>query len=323
LFKSIKKEELKELVLITSEKLSIKYPSIIEKDYHVTQIIHALAGIENEFFCLIFAGGTCLAKAHKIVKRMSEDIDFKIKAKFSSCNLSMSQLLKELKKFRTQIISSLSFPDLSIIDSAVRNEGKYLRVDLAYPALFSSNEILRPHLLLEFTLSDVRLPTNELGIKTIIEDVINIDALSSSASISCISTNETAIEKWVSLTRRISAIEREYHYDDQTLVRHLYDLNAIKKSSQINHHFFDLGKIIVDYDAKQFKNQHPEYSKDPRGEIEQSLSLLKIKPIWKTRYNNFIEAMVYDKSSVSDYDLAIHSLENLSAEVFRAWELSM
>lgn len=76
--KLLKQEQLKELVSITAERLNIKYPSIIEKDYYVTSIIHSLANIENEHFRLIFSGGTCLAKAHKIVKRMSEDVDFKI-----------------------------------------------------------------------------------------------------------------------------------------------------------------------------------------------------------------------------------------------------
>lgn len=41
-------KELEELVLTTSEKLKIKYPSVIEKDYYVTQVIHALSGVENE-----------------------------------------------------------------------------------------------------------------------------------------------------------------------------------------------------------------------------------------------------------------------------------
>jgi len=315
LFKVIKQEELKELVLITSEKLSIKYPSIIEKDYHVTQIIHALAGIENDYFCLIFAGGTCLAKAHKIVKRMSEDIDFKIKFKFSQNDFSKSRFLKELKIFRMQIMSSLSFPDMKIIDIAVRNEGKYLRVELSYPALFSGNDVLRPHLLLEFTLSDVRISTEYLSIKTIIEDVINVDALCSSSSINCVSTDETAIEKWVSITRRVIAIERKYHFDDQTLIRHLYDLNAIKQATIIGHGFFDLAHVIINNDAKQFKNQHPEYSINPRDEIEQSIALLKKKSLWRKRYADFIQAMVYDSSNVPEYDLAIKSLEQMSSEV--------
>ncbi len=69
----LNQNQLKELVSVTAETLSIRYPSIIEKDYYVTRVINALSSVENEYFRLIFAGGTCLAKAHKIVKRMSED----------------------------------------------------------------------------------------------------------------------------------------------------------------------------------------------------------------------------------------------------------
>jgi predicted nucleotidyltransferase component of viral defense system len=74
--------------------------TVIEKDYYVTQVIHSLSNLESDIFRLIFCGGTCLAKAHKIVQRMSEDIDFKVQLKISK-NLSKSRLKKELKEFRS------------------------------------------------------------------------------------------------------------------------------------------------------------------------------------------------------------------------------
>ena len=55
-----------------------------------------------------------------------------------------------------------------------------------------------------------------------------MDAIFSPLHIDCVSLDETAIEKWVGLTRRIVAIKRGYHPDDETLIRHVYDLNAIK-----------------------------------------------------------------------------------------------
>ena len=226
--------------------------------------------------------------------------------------------MKELKKFRTQIIASLTLPNLTISDSAVRNEGRYLRAELTYPALFTSNDTLRPHLLLEFTFSDVRLVTESLSVNTIIEDVIEIPPVFSPSFIPCVSATETAIEKWVSLTRRTVAIERKYHYDDPTLVRHIYDLNAIKNTGKINDVFFNLAKIIIDYDAKQFKNQHPEYFNDPATEIRQSLEILKNKYQWKERYQRFIESMVYDKATTPDYEKVVQSLEDISKDVINA-----
>jgi predicted nucleotidyltransferase component of viral defense system len=269
--KPFSQEELKGLVSITSERLGIKYPAIIEKDYYVTHVIHSLSGIENEYFRLIFAGGTCLAKAHKIVKRMSEDVDFKIQLKSTGDNFSKSRLLKELKNFRSQIMSSLTLPNLTLENRHVRNEGQYMRAKLIYPALFIAGDTLRPHLLLEFTLSDVRLSTESLTINTIIEDVIDMAAIFSPSSINCVSMDETAIEKWVGLTRRIAAIEHKRQSDDSTLVRHVYDLYAINQADRIGDTFFNLAQTVINYDVKQFKNKCPEYFDNPSAEIFRSL----------------------------------------------------
>lgn len=144
---------------------------------------------------------------------------------------------------------------------------------------------------------------------------MQIAAIFSPSPICCISADETAIEKWVGLTRRIAAIDRKYHYDDPTLVRHIYDLNAIKQADRIGDTFFNLAKTIVNYDAKQFKNQHPEYFSDPSTEIRQSLSILKGSEMWKERYQRFINSMVYDKAAMPDYNSAIESLESVSTKV--------
>jgi hypothetical protein len=52
-----------------------RLPSIalVEKDLFVVRAIAALAAIDASPFQLVFGGGTALARAHKIVQRMSED----------------------------------------------------------------------------------------------------------------------------------------------------------------------------------------------------------------------------------------------------------
>ena len=57
--------QLIQLITDTGQYLDLN-EAVIEKDYYVTQVIHALSTIESEYFQLIFCGGTCLAKAHKI-----------------------------------------------------------------------------------------------------------------------------------------------------------------------------------------------------------------------------------------------------------------
>jgi hypothetical protein len=148
-----------------------------------------------------------------------------------------------------------------------------------------------------------------------LEDTLENVTIYTPSETQCISVAETAIEKWVGLTRRIIAIERAYHYDDKALIRHVYDLNAIKYADKINADFFTLAKVIVNDDATQFKNQHPEYSADPGSEIKQSVALLKNKPLWKERYQEFIEAMVYDNTVALEYENAINTVDQMSTNV--------
>ncbi len=52
-------------------------PALVEKDWYV---VKALAAADIAPFRLVFGGGTALARANKLVRRMSEDIDLKIVA---------------------------------------------------------------------------------------------------------------------------------------------------------------------------------------------------------------------------------------------------
>ena len=54
--------------------------ALVEKDWWVTQVIHLMADISHEGFPLFFTGGTALAKAHHLIQRFSEDIDFRVNA---------------------------------------------------------------------------------------------------------------------------------------------------------------------------------------------------------------------------------------------------
>jgi len=306
--------KLTQLIDDTAEILELP-TAVIEKDYYVTQIIHAISKIENEYFRLIFSGGTCLAKAHKIVKRMSEDVDFKIQIKTQE-KLSRSRLIKELKQFRAQIKSCIDhLSEFSINNDVARNEGKYQYITLKYPSFFPTNSELRTEILLEFTLSEIRLETQKMMINTLIENTLKNASLFTPSKTICISISETAIEKWVGLTRRIIAIERGYHADDETLIRHVYDLNAINNNNGINTDFYHLAKIIIENDIAQVKNQHPEYAENPHDEIKASLDLLKNKPLWKDRYHNFLENMVYEQINVPDYSTAIQNIEQMSLRI--------
>jgi hypothetical protein len=159
------------------------------------------------------------------------------------------------------------------------------------------------------------LAIENLFIRTFIEETLGKEIIFSELNTKCISIEETAIEKLIGLTRRIMAIERGYYDDDKALIRHIYDLNAIKNRGKITNNFFELAKTIVNRDTKQFKNQHPEFSEDPVTEMKRSLALLKNKPQWKERYQAFVETMVYDDTPALEYENALKNVSELSKKV--------
>lgn len=58
-----------------SEKVS---PALLEKDIHVTDALISIMAIEHAHTDFAFCGGTSLSKAHRLIARMSEDVDIKV-----------------------------------------------------------------------------------------------------------------------------------------------------------------------------------------------------------------------------------------------------
>ena len=309
----VRQEQLSELILITSERLGIKDPSIIEKDIYITQALKAFSNIKNENFQLVFGGGTSLTKAHRLVRRMSEDVDFKIKSFDSSW--SKTQLRNELKKLHQQILLAIENSNFTLIKNIARNENRYLKIELTYPSAFSLPDNLRPHILLEFTASKIRLPTLNLFVKTLIQEVMENEIPLTNSKCDCLSLDEIAAEKWVALTRRISKTERGYIKPDKWLIRHLYDIAAIGIANKLGNDFFMIIKNIIASDAKQFKTQHPEYFNDPMQEINRSIHILENNPYWQSCYDNFIDVMVFDKIKPVNYQDAIQILKIVSNKI--------
>ena len=80
--------------------------ALVRKDGHVVRAMRAIVATDAAPFRLIFAGGTCLARAHRLVARMSEDMDFKIVAD-DPAPMSTNQRRRQLGTLRDRITVSL------------------------------------------------------------------------------------------------------------------------------------------------------------------------------------------------------------------------
>ena len=54
------------------------HPGLIEKDWHVVREIGVMAEVNTAGMAPAFSGGTSLSKGWELIKRFSEDIDFKV-----------------------------------------------------------------------------------------------------------------------------------------------------------------------------------------------------------------------------------------------------
>ena len=70
---------LQELVEV-QRLFGLQTQALVEKDWFVVRALTAIVGADKGPFKLVFQGGTALSRAHRLIERMSEDLDFKIVA---------------------------------------------------------------------------------------------------------------------------------------------------------------------------------------------------------------------------------------------------
>ena len=102
--------------------------------------------------------------------------------------------------------------------------------------------------------------------------------------------------------------------DDKALVRHVYDLHLILQSNSKRDLIKSMIAQVIEADIDQFGNQHPEFLKDPKGELQFGLQRLKENPVHKERYEQFNGSLVYHPNP-ANWIKAIGTIEQLASEV--------
>lgn len=307
-----------EQILATSLKLNLK-PAVIEKDLFVTKAIAILMAVQDEIFHLVFQGGTALAKAHRFVRRMSEDCDFRLAYKEPGLQRKKDAQRRLLRKFRNNLLNALRENGFILEDERavrVRNEGQFISVRAAYETAYSAPEGLKPYLALEFFLGQVKTPTVDRSVTSLIRETLGDKINHPVIPVTCMSIPETAAEKWVALTRRIATSEQRERYYDQALVRHVYDLSMINQHHPLKvTEFANLACHVIEMDRVQFKTHSDAYSQDPRSAIQFSLNELQKNPKWEQNWNEFMDTMVYGEKP--SYSEALDHLMEISNQVLK------
>ena len=288
-------------------------PTPVEKDWYVLRALRVISAIDATPFQLVFAGGTCLARAHQLVARMSEDVDFKI-VHLDPTPLSRSKRRNLLGELRTRVLAALQAEGFHIgpEDMRSRDENQYTLYNLHYAQDAAVASTLRPTIQVELNYAQLRLPAVLMPVSSFVAEAF--ERIPEVEAMPCVSVSETAAEKLVSLTRRTAMELRGLsRAPDPNLVRHIYDLYAI-------HTYIDravvieLARDIAQADAEEFSSQYPAYVNDIAGETHYACVALLSDAAIRERYAQFMSDMVYGTDI--DFDEAVNVIASLVNE---AW----
>jgi predicted nucleotidyltransferase component of viral defense system len=300
-------ERLRELLEVQAY-FGLPSPALVEKDFHVVKALAAIAVIETKPLRLVFGGGTALSRAHRLVRRMSEDIDLRIVGDKPPGR----GVLRRLRDAITQALLSAGFkfdPD----DPAYRqsgNESRYTIYRLPYEPVATGEGALRPAIQVETAVWRLRRPAVECPVTSFVAEARRRPP--EIANISCVSILETAADKFVALTRRAGAEIAGLDEADPTLVRHLHDLYALREHYDPAE-VVALAHEVMRADAEAYGNQFRAYREDPVRETLRAVEGLALDPGYAGRYGEFERLMVY--GAKVEYAMCISTLRDLAGRL--------
>lgn len=281
---------------VRNEGLTSLPPGIFEKDLLITEVLRTVVAVDSDGIQLVFCGGTCLSKAHGLIERMSEDIDFKLVLPDGLSRSARSRLLSQFKKRLAAVLEAAGFavPAEQIV---ARDENSYVSLNLHYESRFAPVASLRPEIKVELNARPPILPTAALPIASMLDALIQ--APKTGLQVECIGVEETLAEKVLSFLRRTAearAGRNRADYDDR-LVRHLYDVRVIARGREglaLPHEHF---AAMVAGDAAQFRNQYPEFEEDPVGQMRVVLEALHQEAdAFERDYLRFVDELVFGEA---------------------------
>jgi hypothetical protein len=280
--------------------------SFVEKDWYVVQIIGIIASVQHDDFEVVFSGGTALSKAHKLLQRFSEDVDFRVlERKGRSTRNSRSA-------FRRNVIDALRLDGFIIEDRQVkaRDENRFFSIDLIYESYFPPAEALRPHVLIELTVKNIQLPPRYLPVSSFVNDVAKHSP--EIAHIGCIDPAESAADKLSAIAWRIPDRVRGGEDDDPYLVRHIHDLAILKDAALQHGAFSGLVATSMQHDGARPRNDLSISGLTASEKFQRMLTILRSDNEYAQEYKRFVSGVSYAApEQTPGFTEAVDALRNL------------
>lgn len=284
--------------------------SLVEKDWHITRAIGVLAACDHGGAVPAFGGGTSLSKGWGLIKRFSEDIDFKVAMPAPA---SRNQAKKARSAYRERIVAALAAAGFTPAGEPMkRDESRFFSVNLLYPSMFDAGRGLRPHLRVEMALEAPTLAPTARPIGSLIATAQGkppeIEAFF------CVDPTETAADKLSALAWRVQARRRGEDNDDPTIVRHVHDLAALKSHVIASGEFAGLVRKAMSDDLG--RGGVAITSSDPAVLFEAMLDRLTNDPLWATEYQDYVQQVSFAApDELPSFEQALAAVRDLVAKM--------
>jgi len=285
-------------------------PGMVEKDWHVTRALGVLAEYDHGTAVPAFGGGTSLSKGWGLIKRFSEDIDFKVAIPEGA---SRNKAKNERSAYRKRILGALGEAGFTLAgEPSRRDENRFFSANLFYPSLFAAGPGLRPHLRVEMSLTAPALPPVARPIASLIGTAQGKPP--EIAAFLCVDPVETAADKLSALTWRVHARQRGSDKDDPTIIRHLHDLAVLKSTIAASADFKRLVGGAMAHD--EGRGGAATAAADPAILFAGMLERLASDTLWATEYQNYVRQVSFAApDELPAFDQALAALTDLVALV--------
>ncbi len=262
-------------------------PGLTEKDWHVVRAIDVVAAADHGPATPVFSGDTSLSKGWGLIRRFSEDIDFKVAMPELP---SDSARKRGRSRYRHLIVDALTAGGFTLIGDVRRGgeTNRFFSANLAYPSAFSMAVGFRPHIVVEMTFEATALLPTLQPIRSLIATAQQ--TAPEVAAFACVDPAETAADKLSALAWRVCARDRGSFRDDPRIVRHVHDLAALEPRVAASPHFADLVHKAVAIDATRGDGRVPA---DPDARFAMMLDRLRTDPGWASEYATFVRDHSY------------------------------
>lgn len=275
------------------------------------RLVAVVVSLEDGELRPVFSGGTSLSKGYGLIRRFSEDLDFKLVLP------KAGMARPDRRQYRSQVIEAIRAAGnwtLEDTDIQVGDESRFFSCLVSYPANFAVAPVLRPQIKLELNFRTPALPAEERSLRSLVAEAQNDDH--EVPAIACVAPAETAADKLSALTWRVPTRQRGSHGDDPTVIRHLHDLAALEVHATQHPKFPELLHQLIGQDASRGGGPPGIAATTPAERLTAALETVAADPEYKREYTQFVLAMCYaEEGETPAFEVALAAARRLGARL--------